>query len=168
METKDELRKQIKKQRVLTDISLSSARIAGKFRCFDRYIKAKNVMLFYPMEHEINLLDLLNDNKNFYFPRVNGKELLVCPAGDKFQKSKFNIYEPCTTPVEPKFLDLVIVPALAVDSANYRLGYGGGFYDRFLCNYPEIDTVVPIQKEFIYDEFEHDKYDVPVDYVITD
>ena len=46
--------------------------------------------------------------------------------------SNFGIKEPCSEPVAPDILDLIIVPALMVDKNGYRLGYGGGFYDRFL------------------------------------
>ena len=168
MNTKESLRERIKKERALLNIPFLSKKITHNIRNFSVYCEAKNVMLFYPMRYEINLLDLLKDNKNFYFPRVSGKELLVCPKGAEFRKSDLNIYEPCTNPVNPKILDLIIVPALAVDKAQYRLGYGGGFYDRFLSAYPDITTLTPIQKPFVYDEFEHGKYDVPVDYIITD
>lgn len=134
------------------------------------YVNAKNVMIFYPTKYEINLLALLNDNKNFYLPRVNGDYLNVCPykKGEELIKSGFNISEPCSNPVSAAVLDLVIVPALMVDKQGYRLGYGGGFYDRFLsqCVDCKFKTLTVIPEELFVEELPHDDFDVPIDEII--
>ena len=169
MQNKTDLRKEIKQARKnIPDPDKLSRRIADKIRKSDIYNKANHVLLFYPMKYEINLLTLLEDNKIFYFPKVNGEDLLVCPAGPEYKKSNFGIYEPCSNPVPPEIIDIAIVPALAVDKDNYRLGYGGGFYDRFLYKYPKIKTLVPIQSLFVYNQLPHDENDIPVNYVITE
>ena len=110
----------------------------------------------------------MEDNKNFYFPKVDGENLLVCPYDKSvtFKKSCLNINEPCSSPVSPEVLDLIFVPALAVDKSNYRLGYGGGFYDKFLKTCRAY-SVVPICKDFIVEALPHDKFDIPVNAVIT-
>ena len=63
-------------------------------------------------------------------------------------------------------IDLVIVPALAVDKNNYRLGYGGGFYDRFLRD-KSVTKIVCIPKELIVESVYPEKFDIPVDIVVT-
>lgn len=170
MENKRDLRVRYKTIRKSLDIEKISQNIEDNIRLFQPYKKAKNVMLFYPTKYEINLLGLLKDDKSFYFPRVNKNELLVCPYSEEtiFEKSQFNINEPCSTPVNPENLDLIIVPALAVDKNNYRLGYGGGFYDRFLKLVPDIITVAPVYHKFITETLPVEDFDEPVDYVITD
>ncbi len=135
------------------------------------YKNSENIMLFYPMKYEINLLGLLDDDKNFFFPKVDGSNLQVCPTTPdrKFVKSQMKIYEPCSNPVDKNCLDLIIVPALAVDKDKFRLGYGGGFYDKFLKEIsPKTKTIVPIYHEFIIDELPRDEFDVPVDIITTD
>ncbi len=156
--------KNLRKTLPMDEISL---KLVMKIRKCPQYVNAKNVMLFYPTRDEVNLLPLLKDDKNFYFPRVDGKTLQVCPykPGDTLNKSKFNILEPCSESVEPKLLDLVIVPALMVDKNGFRLGYGGGFYDRFIIN--SYTTICPIPKELYVDELPQDKFDIPVNIVIT-
>ena len=168
MDNKTDLRLRAKSIRKTLDIGSLSNLLIRQMREFKPYKSAGNVMLFYPMKYEINLLGLLNDDKNFFLPSVCDEKLQVCPfkQSDRLLKSDFNVCEPCTNPVNPKNLDLVIVPALMVDRKNYRLGYGGGFYDRFLAEYPEIPTVVPIAKELFVENLPVDKYDIKIDYVL--
>ena len=167
MENKAELRKIFKQKRQSLKLPESDKIIINKIRELQIYQKSSHIMLFYPVQSEINLLDLLEDNKNFYFPKVEKENLLVCPYDGNFTKSVLNIPEPNTTPVNPEILDLIIVPALAVDKQGYRLGYGGGFYDRFLVKYPKIPTVVPVYKELFVGNLPHEKTDIKVKEVIT-
>lgn len=151
-----------------------------------QYKQAQHIMIFYPMKDEVNLLPLLNDSsKQFYLPKIEGKTLLCCPFDDKTElcASCFNTKEPVSEPtgVTP---DIVIVPALAVDKNNYRLGYGGGFYDRFLGGVNklagrfDIQTektvrgsvfrIVCIPKELVVDTIYPEPFDIPMDLIITD
>ena len=127
---------------------------------------AQNVLIFHPMQYEISVLGLLKDTKNFYLPKVCGNELLVCPYSDKLEKSEFNVCEPCSNPVNADIIELAIVPALMADKDGYRLGYGGGFYDRFLSANPHIKTIVPIAKELYVEKLPRDEFDVKIDYAV--
>ena len=168
MQNKTELRTKIKEIRKTLDIKTKSYIISEKIKSSKIYIDAKNVMLFYPTKYEVDLLDLRFGDKKIYFPRVTADSLLVCPDNNCFIKSDFNIQEPTSEPVDPNILDLVIVPALAVDKKHYRLGYGGGYYDRFLVKYSNIKTLTPIFKEFIFDELPKNNFDIKIDYIFSD
>lgn len=168
MENKTELRIKIKEYRKTLDIQTKSRIICEKIRAHYIFKNSKNIMLFHPTKFEVNLLDLISPEKNFYFPKVDGKNLLVCPNCGKFTKSQFNIYEPCSAAISSDILDLVIVPALAVDRENYRLGYGGGYYDRFLGKHPQLISLTPIFKEFIIDKLPRYDLDCKIDYIIND
>lgn len=169
MQEKSHLRTKFKQLRRELDINEISHAICENIRDFAPYKSAENVMIFYPTEYEINLLELLNDDKKFYFPRVNGVELQVCPyaEGVEFQKSSYNINEPCSNPVDYNILDLIFVPALAVDEHGFRLGYGGGFYDMFLAQCKQALTIVPIYQDFIVPNLPVESFDRKVDYIIT-
>ena len=65
-------------------------------------------------------------------------------------------------------MDFIIVPALAADRKNYRLGYGGGFYDRFLKLVPNAVKIVPVHEMFVIEELPVEDFDVPVDLIVTD
>ena len=132
---KQQLRKWAKEERKKLNTTELSNFLVQKLQDTSEYKNAKHIMFFYPLEYEINLLPLLNDkSKNFYLPKINGKNLLCCSYknGDILCESCFKTKEPLTEPIDKSILDLVIVPALAVDKNFYRLGYGGGFYDRWL------------------------------------
>jgi 5-formyltetrahydrofolate cyclo-ligase len=166
MDNKIDLRIKAKRLRKTFDIATLSKNAVAKIRQISDYKSAKNVLIFYPMNYEINLLELLNEDKKFYLPKVCGNELLVCPYSKNLKKSSLNVCEPCTNPVSADVIDLAIVPALMVDSSGYRLGYGGGFYDRFLSANPHIKTVVPIAKELFATSIPHETFDVKIDIIV--
>lgn len=169
MDNKTALRTRAKEIRKKLDIQQLSLNAVEKLRMSDFYKKAENVLLFYPLKYEINLLELMCDNKKFYLPKVSGEHLFICPFSkdDTLEISKFNVKEPCSNPVNPEILDLIIVPALMADKKNYRLGYGGGFYDRFLAKYSDIKTVIPIANELIVEKLPREDFDVKCDFVIN-
>lgn len=169
MDSKIDLRIKAKSIRKYLNISKISSLAVSKIRDVDIYKEARNVLIFYPMRYEIDLLALLDDNKNFYLPKVCGQNIFICPfkRGDKLEKSCFNVNEPCTSPVDPNVLDLIIVPALMVDKRGFRLGYGGGFYDRFLSDNPLIKTIAPIPKELFVEELPVENFDRKIDYILN-
>ena len=169
MEIKNSLRKQAKDIRRRLDISFLSHLIVERIRVLTAYKMANNIMLFYPLSDEINLLELLTDDKNFYFPRVNGSELEVCPykSGDKLVLSDLNIYEPVSLEVDKSILDIVFVPALCADYQCNRLGYGKGFYDRFLSDYTGI-SIIPISEKLLFNNVCADSNDVCCSMIITE
>ena len=170
MNNKQNLRRLMKNKRTLfCNKEECSKKLTMLLQKTEEYIQAKNIMIFYPLKDEINLLGLLDDcTKNFYLPKIYGETLLCCPYknGDKLCLSPFMTKEPLTKSEDKNAPDLVIVPALCCDKDNYRLGYGGGFYDRFLRDY-EGKKIVCIPKEFIVDTVYPEGFDIPVDLVVT-
>ena len=166
MKSKTDLRIYAKELRKSLDIQLLSENFINEIRQLDIYIKAKNVMIFYPKKYEIDLRNLLSDDKNFFLPKVSGQNLLVCPYTENMEKSKYNIMEPCSEPVDCEILDLIIVPALMADKQGFRLGYGGGFYDRFLKKC-DAKTISLVAKQLYIDKLPVDEYDVKIDKIIV-
>ena len=147
----------------------ASYKLVHKLIETDEYKQAKNIMLFYPIKNEVNLLELLQDNsKTFFLPKVDGQKLLCCEYknGDILCESCFKTLEPTSKPIDKNIIDLVIVPALCCDKNNFRLGYGGGFYDRFLADYKG-KTVVCLPKELVIDTIYPDEFDIAVENIIT-
>lgn len=166
---KKELRLKAKNIRKNLPVETISQKAVELLRMNSLYKNAQNVMIFYPMKYEIDLLELLNDNKNFYLPKVNELNIEVCPyiKGDELKKSGFGVNEPCTISVSADIIDLVVVPALMCDGDNYRLGYGGGYYDRFINKYGQnFKTISIIPKELFTKNLPHENTDAKIDEII--
>jgi 5-formyltetrahydrofolate cyclo-ligase len=111
---------------------------------------------------------LLNDGKEVYLPRVEGNEMVAVPYknGDELKLSRYNIYEPQGKSVNCSF-DVAIIPLLAVNSRGYRLGYGGGYYDKFLKQRSCLKVGIGYFLQMT-DEFEEDTWDVQLDSYICE
>lgn len=140
---------------------------------------ADKLFLFYPLVNEINLLPLVDyakeTGKKIAFPLCEDKEgtMRFCEVGtlDELEIGSFGIREPKKDAPEVLPRNAVIfLPALAVDKNGYRLGYGKGYYDRYLAKYARLKpfTVGVIYKELFFDEIPRDEYDVASDAVVCE
>ena len=112
---------------------------------------------------------MLSEGRTVAVPKCVGKEMrfLVIDSLDTLVKSRFGVDEPAFGDEITVFSDTVcIVPALRFDKNGYRLGWGGGFYDRFLANYDGIP--IGICYESCCGEVPKDEYDIAADIVITE
>ena len=166
---KNSLRKYAKETRKILFSNKANSIAIRSIQASEIYKNSKNILFFYPLKYEFNFLKLLDDKKSFFLPKACDKQLLICPykKGDELEKSKFNICEPCTNPISPEKIELAIVPALMADKNRYRLGYGGGFYDRFLSKYPNIKTITVVFKELLIENLPHDDFDIKITTIIT-
>lgn len=168
MNNKKELRTIAKEIRKTLDIKTISAILRKKLINNIYYKNSSNIMIFYPLKFEIDLLPLLNDNtKNFYLPRVKDNDIEICryKIDEKLKKSPLGIYEPVSPPTKDK-MDLIIVPALLADNRGYRIGYGGGFYDRLLKKNKTAKTITLLPAELIYEQIPNEKFDQKIDCII--
>lgn len=103
------------------------------------------------------------------------RELLVSELKDFDKELELGVYNILTPKkeyireIQPSKIDLVLVPGIAFDKKGYRIGYGGGYYDRFLCklnsNAVTIALAFSIQ---LIDSVPTGIYDLPVDYILTE
>ena len=167
---KEELRRWVKlKRKEVNAREKYSDILAEKLINSNEFKKAKNILIYYPLTDEIDLLSITSDiSKNFYLPKIEGKNLLCCPykSGEKLCISCCKTLEPLTEACDKNLIDLAVIPALACDKNNYRLGYGGGFYDRFLQDFNGT-KIVCLPKEFLLDTVHPEKHDIKVDKIIS-
>ena len=139
------------------------------------YPHADSFLFFYPIRKEPDITplteELLKKGKRVAFPKVSGREILPVEVSSlkELSPGKFGIPEPPLNFCRVlKRVDLVFVPGLAFDRYGYRVGYGGGFYDRFLRSFP-VKVKVGVCFSFqLFDKVPHDPFDVPVDYITTE
>ena len=153
-----------------------SDRICHHLGQFPLLKTSNRIHCFWPIERnlEVDLRPLIRDlhssGTEIVLPVVKENHLRhVLFEGDhSLRESPFGIMAPhAGVEVDPSSLDLVIVPALAVDGSGHRLGYGGGYYDLFLSEASGI-FVTPVFREQIVDEIPSDAHDIPVHFVVSE
>lgn len=110
---------------------------------------------------------LLAAGKKVYCPRVEGKDMVAAEWSEDFTLSPRGIREPTGQAYEGK-IDVAVLPLLAVDEKGRRLGYGGGYYDRFLRARPETLPVAYCFDFQIVREVPAEEFDVCAKWLVTD
>lgn len=103
------------------------------------------------------------------YPKEKKLSFRVLTRFAQLESVFFGLYEPIvdiTPEVDPSQIDLLIVPGLAFTREGYRLGFGGGYYDRFLLNFTG-RTLSLAFKEQMIPEFQFEEHDIPVSKIIS-
>ena len=148
---KQELRQAIRaRKRAMTeeDILRRSEILAEKFARSNAYRAAKTIYGYLPYNQEVRTVPMLRraleEGKRVAVPKVYGDDMKFIYLDDLSQVAKgyAGIPEPVADgPVAQDETALVLMPGLAFDRAGHRIGYGGGFYDKFLAREPHHPTV---------------------------
>ena len=180
---KKNFRSDVIKSRSLMDDSIAtkySDEIIKSILSLPSINSSKSIMLYLDFNHEVKtnnlVLELLKLNKNVIAPITLQKEreLLthkISNLDSDITIGAYGIREPNkATPLVPlDSIDAIIVPAVAYDTNGYRLGYGGGFYDRFLDklnpNCIKIGVAFELQ---VFDDVPKEPHDAKLDYIITE
>ena len=107
---------------------------------------------------------LIELGKKIFYPRVEGENIVAVPYG-QMKVGAFGIQEPIGQAYNQE-IDITIVPLLAVNGSGFRVGYGKGFYDRYLKTHNT--KSVGLGYSFQFDEFEEDEWDEPLDEFICE
>ncbi|MDE6918077.1 MAG: 5-formyltetrahydrofolate cyclo-ligase [Lachnospiraceae bacterium] len=184
METKAEIRKRILEVRKgLTDreVRSKSEAIVQKVIKTPEYREAGNVLLYADYCREVMTRGIFEDallhRKKIYFPRVdkarNTMLFFQVISVRQLVRGYMDILEPrednhMCYEFQPKEDTLAILPGVVFDTAGYRIGYGKGFYDRFLADKRQISTMALAYSCQIIDEIPRDAHDIKMDKVVTE
>ena len=173
---KKELRRQIReKKRAMTvrQIEEASSRLGELFARSEQYQAAESIYGYLPYNQEVRTVPMLEralaEGKRVAVPKVYGEEMRFIWMTDLSQVDKGYscIPEPVADgPVADDPHALVLMPGLAFDPQGHRIGYGGGFYDRFLAQEPEHPTVALCYEFQMLEKLETEDFDIPVDLVL--
>jgi 5-formyltetrahydrofolate cyclo-ligase len=173
---KQELRRSIReKKRAMTpeEIASRSAKLAQLFLASDAYRNAKTIYGYLPYNQEVRTVPMLEqalkDGKKVAVPKCYGDEMRFIYMDDlsKVEKGYANIPEPIADdPVADDETALVLMPGLAFDPQGHRIGYGGGFYDKFLAAEPNHPTLALCYDFQMFPILETEEFDIPVDCVL--
>lgn len=173
---KTALRKQIReKKRAMTpeQIRQASDDLGRQFLQSPLYRAAKTVYGYLPYNQEVRTVPMLEqalrDGKRVAVPKVYGDEMKFIYLEDltQVEKGYSGIPEPILDgPVADDETALVLMPGLAFDPQGHRIGYGGGFYDKFLASEPNHPTLALCYAFQMFPLLETEEFDKPVDCVL--
>ena len=187
---KKELRKELLRRRnamLQQERKEKSARIANKVMALDMFKKSNKVLLYEAIRSEVETeliyREAKKQKKAIYYPRVIGDkmEFYLVDESTEFDISNFGIREPrpeTTKAYEPNSKDAVfmLMPGAVFDKAGNRIGYGGGYYDKYihwLYHHIAEDNVAKVAVAFecqLVDigVIECESHDIKVNYIITE
>lgn len=173
---KQELRRAIReRKRAMTEeeIVKRSNALAEKFYNSPAYQAASTIYGYLPYNQEVRTVPMLqralDDGKRVAVPKVYGEEMRFIYLEDLTQVSRgyAGIPEPIAdAPVAEDKQALVLMPGLAFDPQGHRIGYGGGFYDKFLAKEPHHPTLALCYEFQMQAHLDTEEFDIPVDTVL--
>lgn len=166
----------------LTDAQRSdgSASVCGRLVKCDAFARATTVMLYMPMRSEIDILPVALEafrlGKSVCVPRVeSGRKAMHAIATSTFDDEsmgpdELGVRTPKSgTQLPPEAIDLVVVPGVAFDTRGFRLGRGGGYYDRFLARLARHTATIGVCFDFQFvDTIPTETTDVAVQSIVSD
>jgi 5-formyltetrahydrofolate cyclo-ligase len=180
---KSALRNLLRKKRLCLspkEVREKSQRIAKRVMGLAEFHRAERVVLYSPISNEVDTDILwqttLQGGKEPYFPRIRKAEkqieFVYANTRESLRPATYGILEPsgrCLLLPEADQEILILVPGLGFDFEGYRLGWGGGYYDRTFCGMVKKGTRVGLAYNFqVLSSLPHEDGDERVDYVITE
>ncbi len=179
---KEKLRRLMIEKRLamnVDDVAKKSSRISQHFFQSSHYKNSTSIMTYVSFKNEVDthsiIKKMIEDNKTVSVPYCipNTRLLSAChiETMDDLEKGFYGLLEPKDTNkiVNPKDIDIVLVPGVVFDKNKNRIGHGAGYYDRFLSS---LDTkTLKIALAYYYqivDLLPTEKHDIPMDYIITE
>ena len=173
---KKALRKEIReRKRAMTEeeIVSRSEKLGELFTATEAYRNAKSVYGYLPYNQEVRTVPILQkaltDGKRVAVPKVYGDTMRFLWLEDltQVEKSEMGIPEPIADqPVADDPTALVLMPGVAFTQKGERIGYGGGYYDRFLAAEPNHPTVALCYEFQMVEALPTEEFDIPVDTVL--
>ncbi len=174
---KDKLRRIMMKRR--NDLSVEeferlSNLIFNKVINDERFINAHHVGLYVSFKNEVDTLKLiaycLKNGKKVSVPRVSSElmDFYEIDRLDQLRQGTFGVLEPTAKKVTKKNdLDIIYVPLLAYDQANHRIGYGKGYYDRYLSDFDNLTIGLAFSFQMT-DSIDINPFDFPLNFIYNE
>lgn len=173
---KDSLRKEIaslKNKYTQDELLMKSEEVMSVLAILGVFQEAKNIFIYNSLIGEVNTASFIEEwkhEKQFYLPIVVGEELFFrkYTSDTLMQKSAFGVEEPLGENfTDYKKIDLIVVPGVAFDRKMNRIGYGKGYYDKFLAGIkaPKVGVCFDFQ---LLDTVPTNENDVRLDYIVSE
>lgn len=182
MLTKTDIRKVFLKKRdsyAINELMRKSEKIKNNLFCLKEFANAETILFYVSKNKEVRTDDMIKQSikmgKKTLVPYINKKSNEIIPSkiinfDKELEMGSFGIREPkkmFRRPVNPEIIDMVIVPGIVFDRRGYRIGYGKGFYDKFLSKI-RCETIGLAYSFQIIDMIPNEEHDIPIKTIITE
>lgn len=165
----------IRNQLTKTEVEELSTKIIDNIKSMFDLCKYQVLAFYLPLGNEVDLRpliqELLDNGKTIVLPKTLDKHTMAFyPIKDlnDYHIGRFKVMEPNSNEKMPKdAIEIMFIPGIAFSHKGYRLGFGAGYYDRYLVDYPNIKVGVCYDFQVV-EELPTDLYDIPVDVIITE
>ena len=154
-------------------LKIASEKIHQKIKGMKNFRDAKKIGAYYPIGSEILTQDIIQEllsiGKEVYLPKVVGESMEFRKIEDfsSLEKGNFDIMEPKEECPKDNDLDLILVPTVGISPAGVRLGYGHGFYDKFLAE-NKTTTISLILEKQVIKNIPKSEHDILIDWIVTE
>ena len=154
-------------------MKIASKSILKKIKKIESFRNAQKIGAYYPIGSEVLTQDImqeaLSEGKEIFLPKVVGKniEFRKIMNFSNLEKGSFEIMEPRDECPVNNILDVILVPTVGISPKGVRLGYGYGFYDRFLAE-NKIKTISLTLEKQIVKNIPRLEHDVIIDWIVTE
>ncbi len=154
-------------------MKLASHKIHNRLKQIEDFRAAKKIACYFPIGSEVKTQDILQEllgaGKEVFLPKVDGDNMSfrkITGLGD-LEKGNFDIMEPKDNCPKTDVVEVVLVPTVGITKAGFRLGYGFGFYDRFLAT-SKAKTISLTYSKQIVKSIPISEKDVKIDWIVTE
>jgi 5-formyltetrahydrofolate cyclo-ligase len=170
---KDVWRAWAKERRGHLDLVSLSDVIVGALAGWPALQAARTVLLYYPLEDEVNVTGLIDSSRRWAATRTPewGDRLTVHELGGPLEVHRFGFLQPhpAAPELDPGDIDLALVPGLAFDLWGTRLGRGAGYFDELLTRTsPRLTTVGVVPAPLVVDRLPSDEHDIHMSFLATE
>lgn len=143
---------------------------------WDKFINSSTIMLYSDFKNEVVTKGIIEacfeKNKKVILPKVikESRDILPCHIRglNELNRGAYGIFEPDgINVIDKNEIELILVPGVAFDTCGYRIGYGAGYYDRFLKGYNGIKAGICYSIQLVKNAWP-DQFDIKMDYLITE
>ena len=173
---KSALRKHLLEKRDATSAELRdivSEKIHENLKKISSYTNSQNIACYFPIGSEVDthdiMLNILEQGKNLLLPKIvnDNIEFYIVPNLETLEKGSFEIMEPKDNSQKAKKIDCILVPTVGISKLGYRLGYGRGYYDKFLSLTNTVKISLTYSKQMVK-SIPNDLHDIKMNWIITE
>jgi len=163
-----------KRDRTSFDLmKIASEKMQKKLKKINAFRNAQKIGVYYPIGSEILTQDiiqeLLSNGKEVFLPKVIGDNIEFRKILDfsSLEKDSFDIMEPKDDCKTDNNLEVILVPTVGISPDGVRLGYGHGFYDRFLAKNKTTTISLTLEKQIVKN-IPRSEHDIIIDWIVTE